>query len=167
MSFLNADAARVRFVVTAILERYPELAEDEELRADMMEGETDLNAVISKAVRERAEDLALAEGLKGYIAELAERKQRLERRGEAKKELIKGLMDVADLDKLALPEATLFVTAPRVSVTVKDVNELPQGFYVVERKADKAAIKKSLEAGQPVPGAELEIGLAGLTIRTK
>lgn len=166
-SFLHADASRVRFVVTAILQQYPELAEDETLRADSLEAETDLHKVISRALKERIEANSMAEAIKGVIGDMSARKGRFERKADAMKDLIKGLMDVADLDKLTLPEATLSVTSPRLSVNVTDVNELPQGFYAVERKADKTAIKTALEAGQSVPGAELQIGLSGLTIRTK
>lgn len=166
-TFLHADASRVRFVVTAILQQYPELTEDETLRADSLEAETDLHKVISRALKERIEANSMAEAIKGVMSDMGARKGRFERKADAMKDLIKGLMDVADLDKLTLPEATLSVTSPRVSVNVTALEELPQGFYAIERKADKTAIKAALEAGQSVPGAELQLGLSGLNIRTK
>lgn len=167
MSYLIADASRVKFVINAILGQYPELADDETLRADSLEAETDMHKVISRALKERLEAASLAEATKTRITDLSDRKARFERKADAMKDLIKGLMDAADLDKMTLPEATLSVTAPRASVNVLDINELPQGYYAVERKADKTAIKKAIEAGETIPGAELQIGLSGLTIRTK
>jgi hypothetical protein len=167
MSYLAIDAATVRAEISRLTAAYPELAEDSELALDTYEGETDLFKVISRAVKERAEKLAMAEAVKAYIGELSERKARFERSGEALKALIQGLMDAADQEKITLPEASIFVTKPRESVNVTDVDALPQGFYRITRTADKTALKDALMAGETIPGAELQIGVAGLTIRTK
>lgn len=161
------QAGFVRAEIDKLLAAYPELVEDETLRLDMIEGETDFARVLSKAVEARAEKLSMAEAIKLRIADLAERKARFERGADGVKSLIHSLMDAAGQDKVTLPEATIFTTKPRTSVNVLNVDELPQGYYRVKREADKTAIKSALEQGEQIPGAELVMGDAGLTIRTK
>lgn len=153
--------------INRLMEACPELAEDEELRADMMEAETDLHKVMSKLVRRRQERLALASGITDYMADLADRKARMVKAAEGEKAIMQAIMEAADLSKVTLPEATVSITKPRTSVKIVDVNALPQGFYVVERTAKKAEIKAELEAGHEVPGAELVLGDEGLMVRTK
>jgi len=166
-NYLAVDAANVKAEIHRLMEAYPELVEDGELALDMFEGETDLFKVIGRAVKARAEKLAMADGVKTYISDLSERKARMERGADGLKALIQSLMDAAGQEKITLPEATIFVTKPRESVNVTDVDALPQGFFKVTKTADKTALKDALMAGETVPGAELQIGLAGLTIRTK
>lgn len=167
MSYLQADASYVKKAVHDLLTAYPELAEDEELKLDTLEGETDFNRIVTRCLNERLEADTLAKAIKEREGELRERRSRFERKADAMKKLIKDMMDSADIDKLTLPEATLSVTSPRTSVNVLDVEELPQGYYKTTRSADKTAIKSALEAGETIPGAELALGESGLTIRTK
>ena len=167
MSYLAIDAANVKAGIARLKAAFPELADDAELALDTYEGETDLHAVLSRIVRQRAGNLAIVDGLKTYIAALSERKARAERSADALKALAQDLMDAADQDKITLPEATLFTTKPRESVNVTDVDALPQGYFKIKREADKTALKTALMAGEAIPGAELQMGLAGLTIRVK
>ena len=46
-------------------------------------------------------------------------------------------------------------------------DQLPQGYFRIERIADKKAIGEALKAGNEIPGAELALGEEGLTIRPK
>lgn len=165
--YLAVDAANVKAEIHRLMEAYPELVEDGELALDMFEGETDLFKVIGRAVKARAEKLAMADGVKTYMGELSERKARMERGADGLKALVQSLMDAAGQDKITLPEATIFVTKPRESVNVTDVDALPQGYFKLTRTADKTALKDALMNGESIPGAELQIGLAGLTIRVK
>lgn len=167
MSYLQADAASVKAQITNLLAAYPELAEDDDLRADMFEGETALDKIVGRCLSERQEAETMAAAVKGRIADLNERMKRYERKSAAMKTLILDMMSAADLPKLELVEATLSLRDPVPSVNVIDVEELPQGFFKVEKRADKTAIKKSILAGEPVPGAELVLGECGLAIRTK
>lgn len=167
MSFLQADAASVKAHITNLLAAYPELAEDDDLRADMFEGETDLEKIVTRCLSDRQEAEMMAGAVKVRIADLSERMKRYERKSAAMKSLILDMMATADLPKLELAEATLSMRDPVPSVNVLDIEELPQGFYKTEKRADKTAIKKSILAGEPVPGAELVLGDQTLTIRTK
>lgn len=167
MSYLQADAATVKAHITNLLAAYPELAEDDDLRADMFEGETDFNKIVARCLNDRQEAETMASAVKARISDLSDRMKRYERKSAAMKSLILDMMAAADLPKLELAEATLSLRDPVPSVNVLDVDELPQGFFKVEKRADKTAIKKSILAGEAIPGAELQLGDQTLTIRTK
>jgi hypothetical protein len=164
---LYLHAQFVRAEIGKLLDRFPELKEDPELRLDAIEGETDAHRIISRALSERQEAQMMVDAIGARVTDLAGRRARYERKGEFMKELIRGVMKAAKLDKLALPEATVSILPGRSSVGISDLNELPQGFYKTSREADKAAIKKALDAGEDVPGAHMVIGSEGLSIRPK
>ena len=166
-SAIALDVAYTAAAIDRMLEAYPELADDETLRADMLEGSTDLPGVMSRLVRMRQERLAHAEGIGIYIADLSERKARITRGADGLKRLMLDLMTSAQLPKLVLPEATVSVTKPRESVTVTDADALPQGYFALVRQPDKKAIGEALKAGADVPGAALETGDPSLAVRTK
>jgi hypothetical protein len=109
----------------------------------------------------------MADAIKARETDLRDRRARFERKAEAMRSLALGLMEAADLPKRILPDATLTITAGRQSVDVIDVNELPQGYFQTERKADKTAIKKAFDMGETIPGAAIVTGNPTLTIRTK
>lgn len=167
MDTLAIQASYTAKAIDDMLAQYPELMEDETLRADMLEAETSLPALASKIVRARAERLAYAEGLNLYIKDLTARRDRFARGADGLKGLLLKLMATAKLPSLTLPEATLSVTAGRNTVSITDIDALPQGTFTVERKPDKAAIKRLIDAGEDVPGAALVTGENVLTIRGK
>ena len=165
--FFAADVSYAAKAIDDMLAAYPELLDDEELRADMLEAETSLPALASKIVRARGEKMAHAEGLNAYIKALTERRDRLSRGADGLKSLLLRLMATAQLPKLTLPEATISVTPGRSTVSIVDVEQLPQGTFTLIRQPDKAAIKALIDAGDDVPGAALVTGENTLTVRTK
>lgn len=167
MNRIDVDAANTKTAIANIVAAYPELADDEQLLLDTLEGETNLLDIASSLVRLKGETDVQSVGLKQWIGELSERKARVERKSDGLKKLIQSLMDAAGVEKLPLTEATVFKTKGRFKVDVKDVKVLPQGFYTLERKADTAAIKTALENSEDVPGASLIQGPDSLTIRIK
>lgn len=165
--FFAADVSYVAKAIDDMLAQYPELLDDESLRADMLEAETSLPALASKIVQVRAERLAYAEGLNGYIKTMTERRDRFARGADGLKGLLLKLMATAQLPKLTLPEATVSVTPGRSTVSIVDVDDLPQGTFTLVRQPDKAAIKAMIDAGEDVPGAALVTGENTLTVRMK
>src|SRR5690606_22723516 len=145
MSYLKVDIAEFKAHVASLLERHPELVEDEDLRADMFEGETDLHSIVNRLVSIKLDADAMAAAVKARKQDIADRQSRFERKAEGAKALLKDLLIAADLPKVTLPEATVSITKPRTKVNILDVNELPQGFYAVERKAKASEIKTALE----------------------
>ena len=165
--FIAHDARIVAGQVAALIENFPELADDEELRITALEGETDLHSVMSRLVRFSKERQAEAKGIDGYIEELAERKARKVKAADGAREIMRSLMQTGGIDKLALPEATISLTKPRANVDILDPDVLPQGYFKTVRQADKDAIKKSLLAGEAIPGAALVHGTPSITVRVK
>lgn len=165
--YLQVDVAAFKAHVHELLTAYPELAEDEDLRADMIDGETALVPLVERVLRMKLDADVMAKAIKERKAEIAERQARYERKSDGAKALIKSIMLAADLPKVTLPDATVSITKPRTKVEITDLAALPQGFFVVERKAKSAEIKAALEAGEEIPGAVLALGDEGLTVRVK
>jgi hypothetical protein len=165
--YLHLDAQTVKAEIGKLLASYPELTEDDTLRADSIEGETDAAKLIERALSERREAETLAEAVGSRISDLSARKSRLQRKADAMKALIVGVMRAARLNTIILPEASIWATKGRVSVNVLNLDDLPQGYYRVKREADKGAIKSALEQGEEIPGAELVTGEPTLTIRSR
>jgi len=168
--YLKLDADRVRATIARLIEAYPDLAGDEELRADTIEGETDLDKILTRLFLDWRSDEGMASGTKSIIADLRERKARLERRVAARKALAMSLLETADLDKRQIPVATLSICSARESVVIDDVDQLPQGAFTLVRKPiDASNLTKQImaeEAGK-FPGAHLEMGDDYLVARSK
>lgn len=167
MSFIQVDIAAFKAHVADLLATYPELAEDDELRADMFEGETDMVPLVSRLLKRKMDADTMVSAIKERKADIGERQARFERQSEGFKALIKSIMLAADLDKLTLPDATVSVTKARTIVEITDETALPQGFVEIKRVPKKTEIKKALEAGEEIPGASLGLSEEGLMVRSK
>lgn len=171
MPNLNPD--EVRKQIAATLLSCPELADDEQLRADTIEGATDAHEFLSMIARQLEETDILRDGLDARINELKDRAGRFDRRAEALRELALRILLSADLTKVELPTATLSTrrTPPKLLCDTWDedslLDKLVDDFIKVTRSIDKAAIKKALEAGQHVPGFTLSNGGQTLNIRVR
>lgn len=166
-TYIALDVKQLEIEINRLIADYPELAEDEALRADTVEGQTDLHSVLSRILDHRSEALEMVTGIKERASHLKERQDRYERRADALKALAFRLMNAADQSKITLTEATLSISKGRDSVVIDDIDSLPQGTYSVEKKPNKDAIKKQIEAGSPVPGARIEQGQPSLVVRAK
>jgi hypothetical protein len=152
----------------AILELCPDLTLDEQLKLSTLEGETELNEIVSALLAENEDDEGMIEGVKKQIAERRERIERYERRIEARRNAIISLMDTAQITKLALPEATISLRTLQPAPKVADEGALPDEFCKFVRKADTAKIKEAFEAGKPLPaGVVLSNGGATISVRRK
>jgi hypothetical protein len=165
--YLALDVAELERQIDNLIISYPELAEDEELRAGMIDGETNLLTIVNRIVGHKLDADTMVGQIKQRQSDLSERKARFERRSEAMKTLLKNILSRANLDKIVTPEATVSITRPRESVSIIDIEALPQGFYKTERVADKVAIGNALKTGEDVPGAGLCYGEAGISVRPK
>jgi hypothetical protein len=167
MSYLFREAGIVRNQIEALKALYPEMTEDADLLAGMIEGETDLGRVLDKVLSFVRDAQTNAAATKARKDEMGERQKRFERQEQSGRKIILQLMEAAGQARMVLPEATLSITAARTSVNITDVNDLPQGFYATERKPLSNEIKTALEKGERIPGAELVMGECGLMVRTK
>ena len=161
------DAQRVRAAIAAVLAENPELADDEQLRADTLEGAVDLHEVAARLVREAKETAALADSLAYVIASYTDRRRRLEGRVEGYRALLLKLLLAADLPRLEIAEATVSTRRVPPKLVVDDEAAIPADCRKTKtvESIDRDAIKTALEAGFKVPGARMTNGDVGLTIR--
>lgn len=159
------DPQYITHQIGALLDRYPELREDEELRLDVLEGETDTLKLLEYLVRRKAEAESHDEGIALYIKELGVRRARMQRRSEVARELMFKILEAADLKKVELPEATLSIKAGPAKVVITDEIALPEQFVKVERTPKKKEISDAIKRGEHIAGALLSNGEPTLTVR--
>jgi hypothetical protein len=164
---MRLDPAAIKHQVDGLLAMYPELAEDEILLVDMLEGSTDLVEFVRMLERRRQEAAALTEAVTMNIDALSARRTRFERREQGIRDLMFKMLQLAHLKKLEMPEATVSVRAGVPKVLVTDEAALPDEYCRIKREPDRAKIKQALSEFKPVPGATLSNAEDTFAIRVK
>ncbi|RUM99006.1 hypothetical protein EET67_05030 [Pseudaminobacter arsenicus] len=164
-NYLQADVANVLADIDALLTAYPELADDEDLRRDMLEGSTAAYDVLQRLVNQALDAETLTKATAGRITELQARKARYERKSDAMRALMFKVLKAIGERRATLPEATLSLRATPARVEIVDEALLPADCVRVSTSPDKTKIKELLAANQNVPGARM--GEAGETISVK
>jgi len=153
--------------LNSMLADFPELADDEQLRADVLEGETSIAEVMERLWAVECE----AKGFIAAIAErqkdLGERKSRYANKVEAMRRLMLLVLNRADLSKLELPEFTVSTRKVPPAVVIDDPSEVPFEFGSSKWAPDKKLIKTALEDGTEVPGCHMSNGSISITVRSK
>jgi hypothetical protein len=150
----DADALRVE--IQNLILRYPEIAEDQILRADMLDGETSISDVMTDLIRMCEDARAMRDGTKDQLNNLKLRGERFDRRIEFARSLMMAILGAADLRKLELPEGTVYLRNNAQQIVGEvDAAKLPDDLCKIERKPDKAKIKEALKAGQALDGLAL------------
>ncbi|MFC0245800.1 siphovirus Gp157 family protein [Falsochrobactrum ovis] len=163
--YLAYDVTVLEREFADLIAAFPELAEDEDLRADTIEGETDAYRVLGKIVAIERDANSMITAINERAKELSARKERYTRRKDAMRALLLRLLKAADLSKVSLPEATVSVGKGRAGVEIIDETLLPDSVVKLKREPDRTAIKAALDAGQEVPGAVLKVGNETITVR--
>jgi hypothetical protein len=165
--YIAADAETVKSKIALLLSAYPDLEDDADLLADMLEGETNLNGMLERImdVKFEAEDMDAALELRGKSIQA--RRERCRARADAMKDLALSLMHAAKLGKIELTECTLSIRKPSKRVEILNEDDIPSQLMrvTVSKSPDKPAIKAQLEAGETVPGCVMGAGEIGLTVR--
>ena len=151
--------------VRALLNEFPELLGDEDLKADMLSGGTDFYEIIEKIHLSFIENSALLHGLIDLLDGLKKRREALGNRVDFQRTLIKKLMDTAEIKSIDLAAAKLTVGKSPSKVIITDEAAIPDAFVRIKREPNKSAIKEALIRGENVPGATLSNGGTSLTIR--
>lgn len=155
--------------IAGVLELLDHSLGDETLKADMIEGSTDLHEIVGQLLAENEDDDGVIGALKAQIDIRQDRVARFTNRIEARKTAIGGLMDCAQETTLRLPEATLSLRTLKGRAKVVDVDQLPDTFVnVVEvRKPDMDSIRDAAERGVAIPGVVMTNGGSSLSVRRK
>lgn len=120
--------------------------EDSELLHGMIEGESDVFAIIDTIAEQAIADKLLSEIAYG-------RGKRLKERAERCRDLILRMMGELELEKIERATYTASVGQSPGSIEITNRGEIPQ--YYLKSVPDTDAIKKALTDGQEVPGATI------------
>lgn len=134
---------------------------------DTLDGETDAIDIIGHLIRERVEAKTHENAAKEAAETYNARKQRMADKQKAISKALGQILDASGETKVLHPLGTVSRTKPRISAKVFDETVIPSQLTVTTTKPDLTAIKKQLEAGEIVPGAELVAGDPGLTVRVR
>lgn len=159
------DVAMLQQIISSLFESYPELKDDEDLRLDMLHGTTNFVETVDAILRQVQDVEALAGAADTAIKDIKKRKDRFDRRSEFGRELIKQLMEAADIRKIELATGTVSVINKSPSVVIVDEASLPSDFLRVKMEPNKTAIKEALNSGVTVAGAAMSNGGTSLMIR--
>lgn len=140
---------------------------DAETFWDSLDGQTDAMDIIGRLIRDREEAKAHADASKTLAEQYVARARRLNERASAVSAALGTILDATGQRKVMHPLATVSRTAGRMSCKITDETAIPSQLTVTTVKPDTAAIKKQLEAGETVPGAELVRGADSVTVRVK
>ena len=166
MSALAFSAIHYRHVRDRIRTQDPEI--DEQTLADTVEGLTDLHEILTAILRAALEDEALATGLKGRIAEMESRLERLKDRASKRRQIAKDVMIELDLKKLTAPDFTASIRAGTPSLMVIDEAAIPSIFWEPrEPKLNRQSLAAELKQGARCAGAALSNPEPVLSVRTR
>jgi len=163
-NYLQADVANVLADIDSLFAAYPELAEDADLRKDMLEGSTAAFDVLTRILNQERDADSMGKAIAARMADLSSRKARAERKKEAMRVFMLRVLKAAGLPKASLVEATISISKGRDSVDVQDATKLPDAYVRIERVPDKKALLAVL-ANDNVPGAVLKTGEDTVTVR--
>lgn len=164
----NMHAQAIQREITNMLAVYPELNEDVVLRADMLEGCTNMQDFLTQLVREIDDAKALRDGTKARLDELKARQQRFDRRHDHLRELMRKTLEIANLQRMEMPEATVSLRpGPRKVVGDVRAVDLPDDLCRIRREPNLEKIKDALLDGTQIEGLALSNGSSFLTINVR
>src|SRR5262245_26789952 len=102
---------------------------DEQTLADTVEGLTDLHEIVAAIVRAALTDEALANGLKSRIAEMEERRDRLQDRASKRRQVVKEVMVELDVKRITAPDFTISIRPGTPALLVLDEAAVPSVYW--------------------------------------
>jgi hypothetical protein len=155
----------------ALRESLGQDADDAELLADMIEGETSLIELVEATLELVRQDEELLSGIQARQKDLADRKERIDYRMKGRKAKIEQAILIFG-EKIELPEETLSLRNNPDKLEVYDESEVPSQFYKVKDPVlDRASLTQALRALGPddeeIPGARLVPQAQSMTVRKK
>ncbi len=141
---------------------------DEQTLADTVEGLTDLHEILIAILRAALADEALALGLKGRIAEMEGRLERLQERAAKRRQIVKDTMVELDLKKLTAPDFTASLRPGMPALIVLNEAAVPSIYWEPrEPRLKRQELAVDLKGGAEVAGATLSNPEPVLSVRTK
>ena len=140
---------------------------DEQTLADTVEGLTDLHEIVAAIVRAALADEALA-GLKGRIAEMQDRLDRLQDSASKRRQIAKDVMVELDLKKITAPDFTVSIRPGMPSLLVLDEAAVPSIYWQpVTPRLNRQGLLSELKEGADIKGVALSNPEPVLSVRTR
>ena len=166
MDQLAFSATTYRAVRERIRAQDPDL--DEQTLTDTVEGLTDLHEILTAIIRAAVTDEALANGLKGRIADMQGRLGRLEDRASKRRQIAKDVMMELDLKKLTAPDFTASIRPGTPALMVIDEAAVPSIYWEPrEPRLNRQGLANDLKQGAEIAGVALSNPEPVLSVRTK
>ena len=141
---------------------------DEQTLADTVEGLTDLHEIVAAIVRAALADESLAMGLKGRIAEMQDRLDRLQDCAAKRRQIAKDVMVELDLKKITAPDFTVSVRPGMPSLLVLDEAAVPSIYWEPrEPRLNRQGLANDLKQGAEISGVALSNPEPVLSVRTR
>lgn len=141
---------------------------DEQTLADTVEGLTDLHEILTAIIRAALADEALAAGLKGRIAEMQARLDRLQDRASKRRVIAKDVMVELDLKKLTAPDFTASIRPGMPALMVIDEAAVPSIYWEPrDPRLNRQGLLADLKQGAEITGVALSNPEPLLSVRTK
>jgi len=141
---------------------------DEQTLADTVEGLTDIHEILMAIVRAALTDEALATGLKGRIAEMQARLERLQECASKRRQIAKDVMVELEIKKIAAPDFTVSVRPGMPSLLVLDEAAVPSIYWQpVAPRLNRQELLSELKGGAEIQGVSLSNPDPVLSVRTK
>jgi hypothetical protein len=138
---------------------------DQDILLTTLEGETDAMEFLDRLILSLADDEAIEAGCLDVMNRFRTRYSAAQTRQVAKRLAIGELLDAIGEKKIKRPSATVTRTSGRLSVNITDPSEIPSQLMVITTSPDRATIKRLLDAGNTIPGAELVRGPDSIMVR--
>jgi Siphovirus Gp157 len=141
---------------------------DEQTLADTVEGLTDLREILMAVIRAALADEALATRLKGRIAEMEDRLNRLQDRVTKRRQIAKDVMVELDLKKLTAPDFTASIRPGMPALMVIDEAAVPSIYWEPrEPRLNRQGLVAELKQGAEITGVALSNPEPVLSVRTR
>ena len=159
-------AITYRTIRDRILAEDPKI--DEQTLADTVEGLTDLHEIVGAIVRAALADEALATGLKGRIAEMQDRLDRLQECAAKRRQIAKDVMVELDIKKITAPDFTVSIRSGMPALLVLDEAAVPSIYWQPrDPRLDRQGLLNDLKEGADIKGVSLSNPEPVLSVRTR
>jgi hypothetical protein len=141
---------------------------DGQTLADTVEGLTDLHEIVAAVVRAALADEALATGLKGRIAEMEKRLERLQDCAAKRRQIAKDVMLELEIKKITAPDFTVSIRPGVPALQVLDEAAVPSIFWQpVAPRLKRQELLAELKVGVEIQGVALSNPEPVLSVRVR